>query len=358
MRSKYYNSRSFAGKTRVVFALLWVLPSLVVVYLFAYEQIEFTEMMLLFSALALFSALTGFSLMRRSSDQLVKLARETSAIELGKANKLIYIGKTADEEVNDIAVNFNYMLKRLNDLNREIKEQSVKLMVYSKDLSISYEKIKEDEELRNKLSRYVGDNLINKLVDSKGKVFFENERREVTILFADIRSFSLYSETTKAEDVVAMLNQFFSAMVDIVFRNQGILDKFIGDAIMAVFGVVSSDDISSCNAVKAALEMQHVVDQWMKARKKEGKETFEIGIGINTGHVIVGNVGSENRMDYTVIGDSVNIAAKLEEIAKGGEIIIGQHTYFQTMGHFNVQKMEKVYIQNKIEPVMCYKVLK
>jgi len=358
MKSKYYNSKSFAGKTRVAFALLWVLPSLVVVYLFAYEQIEFTEVMLIFSALALFSALAGFSLMRRSSDQLVKLARETNAIELGKANKLIYVGKTADEEVNDIAVNFNSMLKRLNDLNREIKEQSVKLMVYSKDLSISYEKIKEDEELRSKLSRYVGDNLINKLVDSKDKVFLENERREVTILFADIRSFSLYSETIKPEEVVTMLNQFFSAMVDIVFRNQGILDKFIGDAIMAVFGVVPSDDISSCNGVKAALEMQHAVDQWMRARKKEGKETFEIGIGINTGYVIVGNVGSENRMDYTVIGDSVNIAAKLEEIARGGEIIIGQHTYFQTMGRFNVQKMEKIFIQNKIEPVMCYKVLR
>ncbi len=358
MKSKYYNSKSFAGKTRVAFALLWVLPSLMVVYMFIYEQIEFTEMMLLFSALVLFSALTGFSLMRRSSDQLVKLARETNAIELEKANNLIYIGKTADEEVNDIVVNFNYMLKRLNDLNREIKEQSVKLMVYSKELSLSYERINEEEELRNKLSRYVGDNLINKLVDSKGKMFFENERREVTILFADIRSFSPYSETKKAEEVVTMLNQFFRAMVDIVFRNHGILDKFIGDAIMAVFGVVPSDDISSCNAVKAALKMQYVVGQWMKAREKEGKETFEIGIGINTGHVIVGNVGSENRMDYTVIGDSVNIASKLEEVARGGEIIIGQHTYFQTMGRFNVQKMEEIFIQNKTEPVICYKVLK
>jgi class 3 adenylate cyclase len=104
--------------------------------------------------------------------------------------------------------------------------------------------------------------------------------------------------------------------------------------------------------------MQAATEDLMKARSKEGKETFEIGIGINTGSSIVGNVGSENRMNYTVIGDSVNVAARLEHIAKGGEIIIAEETYLQTHGRFHIQKKGKLRVKNKTEPVMCYEVLR
>ena len=96
----------------------------------------------------------------------------------------------------------------------------------------------------------------------------------------------------------------------------------------------------------------------MKARAEQNKETFEVGIGINTGSTIVGNVGSENRMDYTVIGDSVNVAGRLEHIAKGGEIIIGEETYDQTKGSFRIQKKGEINVKNKIEPVICYEVLR
>jgi len=96
----------------------------------------------------------------------------------------------------------------------------------------------------------------------------------------------------------------------------------------------------------------------MKARAEQDEETFEVGIGINTGNAIVGNVGSENRMDYTVIGDTVNVAARLEQIAKGGEIIIGEETYDQTQGRFRMQKKGKLQVKNKTEPVMCYEVLR
>lgn len=96
----------------------------------------------------------------------------------------------------------------------------------------------------------------------------------------------------------------------------------------------------------------------MKLRDKEGKETFEIGIGINTGKAIVGNVGSKNRMDYTVIGDTVNVAARLEQMTKGGEIVIGEKTYLQTQGHFRVQKKGEILVKNRTEPVLCYYVLR
>ena len=327
--------------------LLGILPFLVFIYLFVYEKIELTDMMVLLSALAVFFILTGFSLLRSSADQLVNLSIETDNIVSGEKNVLIQF--KADQELSDIADNFNSILKELYDVRREIKEQSVQLMVYSKNLSLSYQRIKEEEKLRDMLSRYVGDDLVKKLVDSKSEVFLENERMEVTILFADIRSFSIFSERMEAEEVVSMLNRFFSIMADIIFRNNGILDKFVGDQIMAVFGLVPSENSGPYDAIHAAIEMQDAI---------QNKETFEIGIGINTGSVIVGNVGSENRMDYTVIGDSVNVAARLEQMAKGGEIIVGEKTYSQTQNLFRIQEKSEIYVKNKIEPVTCYKVLR
>jgi class 3 adenylate cyclase len=356
MKSNYQNPKSFLGKTRIVLVLVGITPFLLVVYLFVDERIDLTDMVILFSALALFSILTGFSLLRRSADHLVTLARETGIIEAGEKKEPIRI--QADQELNDIARNFNSMLEKLEDTERDVKDQGIQLMVYARDISQSHKKTKEEEQLRNRLSRYVGENLLEKLINAKDGVFLENERKEVTVLFADIVSFTTIAERMEAEEVVSMLNQFFSFMVDIVFENNGTLDKFIGDELMAVFGLVASENAHSYDAIQAAIQMQYATEDLMKARAKQGKETFEIGIGINSGITIVGNVGSENRMDYTVIGDSVNVAARLEQITKGGEIIIGEQTYHQTQGHFEIQEKGAISVKNKTEPVMCYKVLR
>jgi adenylate cyclase len=356
IKSNYHNSSSFFAKTRIVLVFLGITPFLLVVSLFIYEKIQLTDMVILFSALALLSILTGFTLLRRSADHLVALSRETGIIEAGEKSEPIQI--KADQELNDIADHFNSIHKRLQEVNREIREQSVQLMIYGRDISLSYKKMKEEEELRYRLSRYVGDNLLEKLINAKDGVFLENERKEVTILFADIRSFTTIAEIMEAEELVSMLNQFFGIMVDIIFRNNGILDKFIGDELMAVFGLIASENTSSHDAIQAAIEMQYATEDLMKARAKEAKETFEIGIGVNTGSTIVGNVGSENRMDYTVIGNSVNVAARLEQIAKGGEIFIGEQTYRQTQTHFPMLKKGKLSMKNKTEPVTCYKVLR
>ena len=353
MKSKYQNQKSFAGKTQIILVFLSILPFLLSIYLFFIEKVDFSEMMYLFSALALFSILTGFTLMRGSADQLVNLVRETGDIETGKKTDPIRID--ADQELNDIAENFNSILRKLHATDREIKEQSVQLMTYARDLSQSYQRTREEEELRNRLSLYVGEHLVEKLINSKSGVFLENERKEITVLFADIRSFTAIAERMAPDDLVSMLNRFFTVMVDIVFRNNGMLDKFIGDNLMAVFGHISSDNSGPNEAVKAAVEMQHATEDLMKVRAKEDKETFGIGIGINTGRAILGNVGSENRMDYTVIGDTVNVAARLEHMAKAGEIIIGEKTYQQTKGHFRIHKKYQVKVKNKTELVICYK---
>jgi len=356
MKSDYKSSKSFIGKTPVILIMLGILPFLLVIYLFVYENLNVTTTVLFLSASALFSILTGYSFMRRSADQLVRLALETKSIDTGERDNPIDI--TADEEIVDIDIarHFNSMLKKVNDMNREIREQSVQLMIYGKDLARSYQLIKEEERLRDRLGRYVGNTLVEMLIRSKDGLLIENEWREVTILFADIRQFSSFSENMSAEDVVAMLNQFFGTMVDIVFKNKGILDKFIGDSLMAVFGIIKPDGSGAYDAVTAALEMQDAAEELAEKRGLAGQEVYHIGIGVNTGYAIFGSVGSQNRLDYTVIGDSVNIAARLEKIAKGGGIVIGEGTYHKVVGKFKMSEKGGIRIKNKKEPVVCYDV--
>ena len=155
-----------------------------------------------------------------------------------------------------------------------------------------------------------------------------------------------------------MLNQFFSIMVEIIFNNNGVLDKLVGDQLMAVFGLIHSDKPAPYDSVKAGIEMQNATEELMKERSKGNKETFEIGVGINTGNAIVGNVGSENRMDYTVVGDCVNVAARLQGIAKGGEIIIGEETFSQIHSDFSIKKKGEIHLKNKVKPVICHEVLR
>jgi len=290
---------------------------------------------------------------------LAKFGQFESALE--QFQRLINEGIRIDpnQNIGEIIINFKTMINYLRDSHNDIKEQSIQIMRYAKDLAQSYKRLKEEEQLRDNLSRYVGQNLLDKLLSSKDSVLFENERREVTILFADIRSFTAMSERMPAEDVVSMLNEYFTAMVEVIFKNNGVLDKFIGDEIMAIFGLLPSNkNPPYYSAVKTALDMRDVIDKLMKSRSLLGKETFEIGIGIDTGNAIVGNVGSSHRMDYTVIGNCVNTAARLQALAKGGEIIIGAETYARTKDQFQIKKKGKIKLKNKKKPVLCYRVLR
>lgn len=350
----YKGFRSFVGKSRVAFYLSAVLPYLIVVYLFVDKKIGISEIVLLFGALALFSMLTGFVLIRNSGDQLVLLVKETGRMKTGEKNDFIRFN--ADQELNDIAENFNVIVEKMHVTEKGMREQSMQLMTYARDVSRSYKQTKEEERLRSKLSRYVGQNLIDKLIQSKDKVFPESESKEVTILFADIRSFTTLAEKMADEEVVSMLNEYFDEMVDIVFKHNGILDKFVGDQLIAVFGVISPEDKGPDEALNAAIEMQAAAKGLMNQRSAQGKETFEIGIGINTGRAIVGNVGSKNRLDYTVIGDTVNTAARLQQEARGGEIIIGEQTFRKAQGPFQIGKKGEIQVKNKIKPVTCYQV--
>ena len=148
----------------------------------------------------------------------------------------------SDASIEQFTKQYNVLIRDLRDSYRDIREHNVQLLRYAKDLAQSYKKIKEEESLRHKMSRYVGQNLLNKLIQSKDDTLFANERKEVTVFFADIRSFTSICESMSAEDVVSMLNEYFTTMVDVIFRNNGILDKFIGDELMAIFGLITGEN--------------------------------------------------------------------------------------------------------------------
>jgi len=329
-----------------------ILPFLLAVSLFTPEEQVPTTFIVLGSALVLFSILMGFTLLRKSSDQMQTLVKKTAIPESGEVPQPFEIN--VEGELKDIASNFNTVVKQLGRANRDIQSRSFQLQAFASDLSESYEQLERENVLRNQLCRYVGKDLVDKLMVSRDGQLLKNERKDVTVLFADIRSFTALSEHMEPEDVVAMLNEYFSIMTDIIFKYNGMLDKFVGDQIMAVFGHISDEASGARSAVRAAIEMQKATVDLMKERAKKNQQLFKIGIGINTGSAILASVGSENRKDYTVIGDTVNTAARLESHAAGREIVIGERTSRHLPKKLPRSGRQELKMKNRSETLTCY----
>jgi adenylate cyclase len=179
--------------------------------------------------------------------------------------------------------------------------------------------------------------------------------KRVTILFTDIVNFTPLSERLSPTEVSVLLNQYYSEMTDIIFHYFGTLDKFIGDAIMAVFGAPIERENDAESALKAALEMRRALFEMMKNRESDRR--FDMRLGINTGRVVAGNLGSPKRMDYTVIGDTVNTASRLESIADPNQILIGEHTYEIVKDKFNIKKIGQKKVKGKRQAINVYEVL-
>jgi adenylate cyclase len=177
----------------------------------------------------------------------------------------------------------------------------------------------------------------------------------VTILFTDIVGFTRLSERLNPLDVNMLLNQYFSRMTDIIFEYEGTLDKYVGDRLMAVFGAPLEKDDDAERAVRAALKMRKELAEMMENESPDKR--FDVRLGMNTGHVVAGNIGSSKRMDYTVIGDSVNIASRLESSAKPNQILIGEETFRHVKGKFKTKKVGFKTLRGKTESIMIYEVL-
>ncbi|MGQ9630042.1 MAG: adenylate/guanylate cyclase domain-containing protein [bacterium] len=217
--------------------------------------------------------------------------------------------------------------------------------------------LREKEYIKDTFGRYVTKEVAEAVL--KGGITLGGERREVTVLFSDIRNFTPFTESHEAEEVVGMLNEYFTAMVDIILENRGTLDKFIGDAVMAVFGAPISQEDHAERAVLTALQMREALEKFNARRISQGKEGIRIGIGINTGEVIAGNVGSEKRMEYTVVGDNVNIASRVEGLTKQYEadILITDNTYKKVKDLVRVKRHAPVVVKGKANPIRIYEVI-
>ncbi len=219
------------------------------------------------------------------------------------------------------------------------------------------EGLKERDKLRTTFGKYMTESVLQHLLS--GKVQLGGETLRVTVLFSDIRSFTTISEAMEAHALVALLNEYFTEMVSIVMNYGGVVDKYIGDAIMAIFGAPVPTEQDATNAVRAAVEMRAALVRLNVRLEARGVQPLRTGIGIHTGDVVAGNIGSEQRMEYTVIGDPVNVASRLESNTKdlGVNVLVSATTYELTKNVIEARPVRELTVKGRAEPIMTYEVL-
>jgi adenylate cyclase len=217
--------------------------------------------------------------------------------------------------------------------------------------------LQERDKLRTTFGKYMTEAVMDHLM--AGKVELGGETLTATILFSDIRSFTSISEKMDAKELVALLNEYFTEMVDVVIKEDGVVDKYIGDAIMAVFGAPVARKDDALHAVRAAVGMRKALAHLNERLKARGAQTIKTGIGIHTGEVVAGNIGSEKRMEYTVIGDTVNLASRLESSTKelGTPVLISDDTYQLVKDHIEARAVKEITVKGREKPVMTWEVL-
>ena len=220
------------------------------------------------------------------------------------------------------------------------------------------ENISNEKRIRSTMARYMDPALADRLVRG-GEDILGGTSAVVTLLFSDIRGFTTLTEQLGPQATVSMLNEYFTLMVDCIQHEGGMLDKFIGDAIMAAFGLPEPADDDADRAVRTAIAMIRSLNEWNSIRLADGKPPVGMGIGLNTDAVVAGNIGSPKRMDFTMIGDGVNLAARLESACKqyDARILISDLTHRELKGVYRTREVDRVIVKGKTEPVAIHEVL-
>ena len=258
---------------------------------------------------------------------IFKLAQGTKSIAGGQFD--ITLPVASRDEIGDLTDSFNQMARSLH----------------------------EKEKIKRAFSSYVARQVVDEILKHPDQISFSGERREVTVIFCDMRGFTPLTERLPPEEVVAVLNAFYSLMIDLTIKNDGTINKFLGDAVMAIFGAPTPYPDHCLRAVKTALQMQAGVALLSAQRLVEGKDPISVGIGISAGEAVAGTVGTESQMEYTVIGDKVNLAARLESNAKPGQILVSEGTYRQIADHVKARCLGVINVKGKEEQVTVYEIL-
>lgn len=243
------------------------------------------------------------------------------------------------------------------------KEELGIFSVVAAEAAISFDNAQSHEELalrvveRKALERFLSSAIVERILASPDQIHLGGENQEATILFADIRSFTRMAEKMEPQRVVELLNEYFTEMTDLIFENGGTLDKYLGDGIMALFGAPIARPDDTLRSAKTAVEMQRAMVRLNEEWQARGQPAMQAGIGINTGAVTAGNIGSTKRMDYTVIGDAVNLASRLCAKAAGGQILVSESSYRLLAGEMPARKLDPMLVKGKAAPVEVYEIM-
>ncbi len=256
----------------------------------------------------------------------------------------------------------------LMDANMEVRGEKlsvnvtllplVSLKVKRLGSMLMIENISNEKRMKSTMARYMDPGLADKLLAGGGELL-GGASVEATVLFSDIRSFTTLTEELGAQGTVALLNEYFTIMVNCITQEGGMLDKFIGDAIMAEFGIPVAHGDDADRAMRAAISMINELRVFNKHRQERGQKPVLMGVGLNTDTIVSGNIGSPKRMDYTVIGDGVNLASRLESACKeySAQILASEFTYRKLKGTYRSREIDRVVVKGKTEPVGVYEIL-
>ena len=254
------------------------------------------------------------------------------------------------ENLDEVLYEENFKIQDQKDTSKEIN--LTLSPVYNEEnqksgVVFSFEDLSGINKVKSTFKKYVSENIVDELLQNETSLELGGAQSEVCVLFCDIRGFTSLSENMKPSDVVQLLNSYFEAMIDVVFTNNGTLDKIIGDELMVLYGVPLKSKNDCQSAVNSAKEMLKTLEDFNKKNTKHNLPKLEVGIGVNYGKVVSGNIGSERQMNYTVIGDSVNLASRLCSHAKPGEIVISESVFERLNNHEGFIEKPSIKVKGK-----------
>jgi adenylate cyclase len=216
----------------------------------------------------------------------------------------------------------------------------------------------ERQKVTKIFGRYVSQNIVDELLAEENEVTVGGERKDVTLMFIDVRGFTPLSEKIQPEEVINILNEYLELCTKAIFKHEGTIDKFMGDGVMVIFGAPIKQEDHAIRAAKTALLLKEESINFAKKLEKLYGRSVSFGMGLNSGPAVIGNIGSEDRLDYTAIGDTVNLAARLESNAKPGQILISHETYERIKGEIVCEKLEPLKVKGKEKPINVYQIEK